>query len=561
MAERGESLMPTLELSISDMEGLLGQKLPRDKEKLNDILQYSKCEVESFGGEILILSSEDGNRPDLWCVEGIARELKGVLGIETGMKNYKVNDSNLKIIVDTQLKNIRPFIACAAIKNVKLTDDLIKQLMQQQDKIDSTYGRKRKKTSIGIYDFDLIKFPLRYTLTSPEENAFVPLGFEIKLNPKQILEQHPKGVEYGHLIKSLEKYPIFLDAKSQVLSMPPIINSNNLGKITEATKNIFIEVTGTDWNSVHHALVIMALSLVDRGGDIFGVNIDSPFAKKKLTPDMSAEKMLLEVSAVKKLIGIDLSLKEIEELLGKMRYGIAKKTKEKIEVKIPAYRNDIMHPVDLAEDVAIAYGYDKIPPYMIGLPTVGDLSSLEKFSDKVRELCIGLGMQEVLTFSLTNKNNLFEKMFTQGDGIELENPVSSELTLLRSWLLPSLLDFLANNKHREYPQRIFEVGDCVVLDGTETGTRTVRKLTGAICYDSVNLTEGRSNIEALMKNLGCKFEIKPYSHPSFIETRSGEILVGNERVGFFGEIHPKVLEAWQLEKPVIAFEIDIEKLM
>jgi phenylalanyl-tRNA synthetase beta chain len=149
-------------------------------------------------------------------------------------------------------------------------------------------------------------------------------------------------------------------------------------------------------------------------------------------------------------------------------------------------------------------------------------------------------------------------MNVQGDAAEILNPISNEYTICRSWLLPCLMKNLVSNKHRDYPQRIIEIGNCVILDDAEeTGTKTIRKLAGVISYDNANLTEMKSVVESVLKNLGYDFQINDYQHPSFIETRIGEIIVNEKQIGFFGEIKPEILEKWKLEKPVIGFEIEV----
>jgi len=349
--------MPTIDVSLNDLEKLTGKKLPRDVEGLNNVLQFAKSEVERLEGDELAISVEDGNRLDLWCVEGIARELKGALGTESGMAEYIIVDSNYAVSVDRELEKTRPFIACAVVKGVKLSEQILKQLMQQQEKIDGTYGRDRKRSSIGLYDVDKIKWPLKYTVTKSGENAFVPLGFDKAMTPGEILELHPKGKEYGKLLDGFKSYPIFKDADGKVLSFPPIINSNDIGKVTSGTKNVLVEVTGTDWKTVRTVLLVVAMSLADRGGKLHSVKIeyqfkmpDGPTTVK--TPDTKPEEMTIMQDDVNNLLGIELGAAEMEELLKKGRYDAAAEG-EVVKVFVPPYRTDVMHAVDIIEDIAI----------------------------------------------------------------------------------------------------------------------------------------------------------------------------------------------------------------
>ncbi|MEM2914602.1 MAG: phenylalanine--tRNA ligase beta subunit-related protein, partial [Candidatus Bathyarchaeia archaeon] len=266
--------MPTVEVNREDFEALLGFGLPKDPEELNDILAYVKGETKYFDEQEIHIEIKDSNRADLWSVEGLVRALKGFLNFEKGLKNYDAaGSSGVEIWVDARLKDIRPFIACAIIKNVELNDIAIRQIMHLQDKMDQTYGRQRKRTSIGLYNFDLVNPPLRYGVAKPEEISFVPLEFEEKLTLREILQKHPKGVEYGHIVRSHPFWPIFMDSEDRVLSFPPIINSNDLGRVTEDTRNVLIEVTGTVYKTVLNTLTNVTLALADRGGKIHSVKV------------------------------------------------------------------------------------------------------------------------------------------------------------------------------------------------------------------------------------------------------------------------------------------------
>jgi phenylalanyl-tRNA synthetase beta chain len=229
-----------------------------------------------------------------------------------------------------------------------------------------------------------------------------------------------------------------------------------------------------------------------------------------------------------------------------------------MDVEVPPYRGDVLHAVDVIEDVAIGYGYNNIQPILPKIPSIGKQSDIEKLSRRVRELMIGFDMQEIMGFILTNNDNQFRKMNVSGAAIEILNPTSSEYSSCRTWILPDLMRVLSLNKHRDYPQKIFEIGDCILMSETsDTRTRTVRKLAGAVSYSGANLTELKSIVESVLCSLGYAYEIRELSHPSFIESRCGEIIVDGKQIGLFGEVHPQILENWKLENPVIAFEMKI----
>lgn len=274
--------MPTIQVLFNDLQRLLGRELPREISELNDVLSYAKGEVESLVGDELSIEVKDGNRPDLWSVEGIARQLRGTLGIEGGIKDYHVEGySGFEVNVDERLHDIRPFIASAVVRNVRLDDEVIREFMHLQDKLDQTYGRGRKRSSIGLYNFNLLKPPLSYRVAKPSEVSFTPLGGDEEMNLKEILEKHPKGLEFGHIVKPYKYWPILMDAEKKILSFPPIINSNDLGRIMEDVRDIFIEVTGTSYQTVLNTLMMVTLSVSDRGEKIFSTKIDYPYGEKE----------------------------------------------------------------------------------------------------------------------------------------------------------------------------------------------------------------------------------------------------------------------------------------
>jgi len=365
--ERGDIALPTIDVDYAELERLLGVDLRGDMEKLDDVLSLVKSEVKLYNEQEGVVSIEikDTNRPDLWSTEGLARALRGFLNVEKGLKQYDVGKALVDVHVDPQLWNIRPYICCSVVKNVKLTDTIIRGLMHLQDKLDQTYGRNRQKTSIGIYDYNLISPPLKYNVTKPSDISFVPLGFEEKMNLAEILERHPKGVEYGHIVKKYSVYPILLDSNRKVLSFPPIINSNDLGKVTEETRNVLVEVTGTVHQTVLNTLNLVTLALIDQSGKAYAATVrypDEPFyaSKKVLTPDFSNTRMDLSVEYANKVLGLQLTAERIAKLLLTAGFGVEKVSGNTLKVLVPCYRVDVMHQVDLVEDIAIAYGYNNI---------------------------------------------------------------------------------------------------------------------------------------------------------------------------------------------------------
>jgi phenylalanyl-tRNA synthetase beta chain len=562
--------MPTIDVDCAELERLLGWSWQGDMEKLDWLLAFVKGEVKLYNEQEGVVSVElkDTNRPDLWGVEGLARVLRGFLNLEKGLRSYEVGEPILEVHVDAQLSAIRPFICCSVLKNVKLTDAVIRGLMHLQDKLDQTYGRNRQKTSIGIYDYNLISPPLNYNATEPSAISFVPLGFEEKMNLAEILERHPRGIEYGHIVEEHRVYPILLDSNRKVLSFPPVINSNDLGRVTDETRNVLVEVTGTMHQTVLETLNLVTLALIDQGGKVYAATVRYPdvafyASKKVVTPDFSNTRMELSVGYANKVLGLQLTAERMAELLLTAGFEVEKVSGDSLAVLVPCYRVDVMHQVDLVEDIAIAYGYNNIEPLWCELPTSGGVKPEQRLLDVAREFMVGLGFQEVLTYTLTSPENLFDKMNREKTRIvEVSNPKVVTLSCLRNWLLPSLMEFLGNNQSVEFPQKIFELGKVTLLDGTrETKTRDEEWLAAATTHPTASFSEIKSALDVFFMNLGVEWQIKETSHPSFIEGRVGTAIVNGADVGVLGEVNPQVLESWKLENPVAAFEINMRKII
>jgi phenylalanyl-tRNA synthetase beta chain len=551
--------MPTIEISKKDLEKQIRKML--SQQELEELLHYAKCEYDGGEGDLIKADCKDTNRPDLWCVEGIARQIRGGLGKEIGVQKIDVHKSDYLVRVDPQLKGIRPRTACAVIKNIKITDEVLKQVIQMQEKVSASFGRNRKEAAIGVYDFDKIKWPINFSAFDPDKLKFIPLEMNTAITLRQILVKHPKGREFAHLLEDYKKYPVFIDSAKNVLSMPPIINSNYSGKVTDQTKNLFIEVSGASDKFTQTALSSFVAALADRGGQIYEVHVKYGLSEKITCPDFEPKKIKLSIDSFNKRSGLDLAPKQIADLLKRARLD-ATVSGDTINVTYPAYRKDIMHEVDLIEDALIAYGYNNIEPEIPEMSVIGGEAQLEVFSRKIREFMVGFGAQEILSFTLTNKANLFSRMHRENQKcVEIANPVSQNWAVLRDSLIPSTVEFLGNNTTREYPQRIFEVGDVILLNPkSETATDTVRRLCFATTHKHANFTEIKQVLRAIMDNLELKFNVEETEHASFIQGRVGIININDQKAGIIGEVHPQVLKNWKLENPVAILELDLKKL-
>jgi phenylalanyl-tRNA synthetase beta chain len=543
-----------VDVRISDLLRLVGK--PLSLEELEANLFLLKCELEPGAGDAVTIEVNP-DRADMLSAEGIARALRGFLEIQPGAPKYRVERSNWQAIVDSSVAKVRPYLACGIAHNISLTTELIAELMQFQERLTSTFGRNRKKTSIGLYVLDLIKPPIHYRAVPPDTIRFLPLGFEKAMSAEQILREHPKGQEFASILEGQARYPVLVDAGGQVLSLPPIINSNDLGRIVETTRNIFVEVTGTHKLTTLQTLNIMTTALAERGGTISTVDTVYPDHSERL-PDLSLQQRDVPLAFINQMIGYSLDTSTVARCLGRMRMDCAP-SGDGVCVGIPSYRVDILHDVDIVEDVAIGYGFNRIEATLPRTMTIGSETPKTTLLRTIRDLMVGLGYQEVRCYVLTNAKVLFEKMNRPVEEVvEIANPKSLEYHLARSSLLPGLLSFLAENTAEELPHRVFEVGDVILVDSkAETCTRTVTHLAATTADSRVDLTRQKAELYSLLRNLGLSCEVVPVKNPSFIEGRVGAVRVGPQGVGILGEVHPSVLTNFGIEAPCVGFELEI----
>lgn len=553
--------MPGVQFSLTDFESLLGKPVPRDKDGLNEILAFVKGDVESIEGDAVSIEVKDSNRPDIWSIEGIARSLKHQLSIGHPKPIKIAGTSHLKVIVDKRVKPIRPYISTAIVKGLQPTDESLKGWINLQEKLDQTYGRKRKRASIGFYQSDMIESPLHYTVADPDKTEFVPLGSTDKASLRKIVLTHAKGSEYGDIISRFGEWPLLVDGEDKILSLPPIINSNDLGRITPDTRNVLVEVTGTDPETVHNTLKIVISALAERGGRIYSCLETYPYGapRRVVSPDLSPTLAKLSLSLVNQLLGTSLTMREASRLAEKAAYRVRRASGDTIHLEIPCYRTDIMHPVDLIEDIAIASDINKLEPEWPEIWTIGDLSYETYQTENAVEVMSGLGFQEVLTYALTSPETAATNVGTGMQNlVTLANPKMATHTVMRDWLLPCLLDFLAKNTHVDYPQKIFEVASTIKKnESTLQPILQQRKVAAVTIHSTAGFTEIRASLDALMRNIDQDFQIQPSEHPSFLSGRCGEVRSNGKAVGIIGEVSPKVLRTLGLNQPTAAFEIEL----
>ncbi len=528
---------------------LLGRDLSLDE--IKELLFRLKCEADLLeDGRMEIEVNSD--RPDMLLAEGIARAAKGILGLELGMPRYRVVDEDLEL----RVKDVpsRPYIAVAIVRDVNVDEEFLVELVEFQEKLHATLGRRRRKMAIGLHDLD--KLPSRslvYGAYSVDEVVFTPLHGDKPMSMRQILAGTEQGRSYGNLALSGDKHPLIL-AGGEPISMPPVINAE-ITRIEPGTKHLLIDVTGTDLNAVLQTIDIVSTTLAERGGSIGRIKVYGIKSVEK-TPLLRVREMRLDAEYASRLLGISISAREAAYHLARMRLDAEAEGRE-VRALIPPFRADFLHPVDLVEDIAMSIGYSAIPLSFLEKRTRPQPLPKWRLINAVRDLMIGLGFQEILGFMLSNPDDMAESGISKERIVIVANPISHDLSALRAMILPGLLRTLSLNQYAEMPVKVFEVGDVVEVDEkAETKVRTRLHVAAAVMSSKTGFEEIQAALYSLLRNLGLSLHAEKHTHALFMDGRCAEIKFPGGKA-ILGEVRPEILESRNIRYPVAGFEADL----
>ena len=570
--------MPKIEVNEKLFFNLLGKKY--DYDMLEDRLTCGKAELDEKPDtslpedqRVIKIELNDTNRPDLWSTAGVARQLRVHSGGKASdyssfmsSKDKEIDCGNRLVTVDPQLKDIRPYMIAFVISGKPIDEPMLLDIIQTQEKLCWNFGRKRRTVSMGVYRSSMIQWPVHYKAVDPDKISFVPLQFEQPMTCRQILTDHPKGKDYGWILKDAPLFPLLTDDKGEIMSMAPIINSATLGAVQVGDSDLLVEMTGSDMTSLLLSANIVACDFADAGYTILPCKVEHPydtgFGKDIVAPFYFQEPATASLAEINRLLGSQLTAEQATTALERMGNTVTVDG-DKLTVQIPPYRNDFLHEVDIIEDVMMGMELSSFPPEKPRDFTIGRLSPVTLFSRKSKSLMVGLGYQEMIFNYLGSKKDYIQKMNIEGEKvIEISNPMSENYQFVRPSIIPSLLGAETGSGNAVYPHKIFEIGKVAFLcDEEVTGTRTRQSLGFLTAAGDANFNTAASEVATILHFLDHQYTVTEADDPRFIPGRQANIMVKDKVVGIFGEVHPAVLENWAITVPCVAGELDIEEIM
>jgi len=586
--------MVVVDVDPDELRTLTGHDEKSDEELKDDLFGLGlEFEEETEDGEFRLEFAPD--RLDRLSVEGIARSLRYQYGDTRGVFVPETNDPEWTIEVADSVPDYRPYVTGAIVRDVNLDEDALDSLIQLQEKLHATMGRKRAKGAIGIHDLTMLKGrslrssderasgedrpasrsldegdtsagnSIEYRGVAPDGDTFVPLDSDEELTPAEVLAEHPTGEKYADLVRDHDVYPAIYDDLG-LFSFPPVINGRRT-EVSTNSRDLLIELTGTDQWTIDKMCTILCYALSARGGRIEDVEVEYP-DRTALRPDFEVRTKHVTHERIETLLGIDLTEEEVLDYLE--RAGLDAETEEwgddelEYVVEVPPYRVDVLHPVDIVDDVGRAHGFNELVPRFPDVGTVGGRTADSRHARAVRNALAGIGFEGLLNFHMIATEENYERMGLDagsdvvggGRPATIAEPYSEEYEILRTWALPSLLMVLENNTHRAYPQDLAEVGFAAERDDAQnTGVAERDTVAAVLARHDASYEDARARLQSLCRAFDVDFDTPPTTHPAFIDGRTASVVVDGDDVGVIGELHPEVLVEHDLEVPVAGFEI------
>eukprot|EP00388_Colpodella_angusta_P012905 GDKJ01032554.1.p1 GENE.GDKJ01032554.1~~GDKJ01032554.1.p1 ORF type:complete len:646 (+),score=209.23 GDKJ01032554.1:30-1967(+) len=579
--------------------------------------------IESLSDEVLYKIDVPANRYDILCLEGLALALNIFRAKMTPPPFHlvdPVDGPRYRMIVKKDTARIRPYVACAILRGIKFTEASYKSFIDLQQKLHQQVCRKRTLSSIGTHDLRSVEGrEFVYDARDPKDIRFVPLKGDgsSTVIPEvdghglmALYRNHPQLKAFLEIIESSPVYPVVVDGKNRVMSLPPIINGD-LSKMSQETTDIFIECTGTDLTKTNIAINTLVCMFAEQCSTPFAIEkVDVVYEEGTIlsgqtitTPEIAPFTMDASLNYMTSLAGIKgVDRAKACSLLSRMGFTCVPNpsSDDLVTVTVPPTRTDILHPCDLAEDLAVAYGYDNLIYNIPKIPTKPNEQPIGMLGDMIRSELAMAGYDECLTWGLVSKDQNYgwlrrdartadcegplahlpvEDVYdASAPGVLLTDPKSKEFEVVRTSLLPGLLMTLSVNKGTPLPLKLFEVSDVVVLDKTvETNAKNVRRIAAVLADRESNMEEMHGLLDQLMTKMGVhasyaeharsalsigEYSLRESSDPAFFPGMAADILFEGVPIGVMGVIHPECNQkADQFPFPICALEMNVRPIL
>jgi len=573
--------MPVVDVDPDELRELTGhdKDVAEFKEDLFALgLEY---EGETEDGDLRLEFAPD--RLDRLSVEGIARSLRYHYGDARGVHVPGTNDPEWTIRVDESVPDERPYVTGAVIRGVDLDEAALESVIQLQEKLHATMGRKRAKGAIGIHDLAMVKgtaieeegtHTVDYRGIEPDGDTFVPLDAAAELTPAEVLDEHETGREYADLVADYDRYPAIYDELG-LFSFPPVINGRRT-EVDTGSRELLVEMTGTDQWTIDHMLNVVCYAFAARGATVEDVEVEyadgatAPEGGRELRrPDLSTTEKSVSHEQIETTLGVDFEAEEVVDLFERSGLDASYSLGEDVvyDVEIPPYRVDVRHPYDLIDDVGRAYGFNDLEPAYPDVGTVGGRHEESRLADAVRASLVGLGFEDLLNFHMTSGEENYDRLNVApgtpvvggGEPVEITEPYSEDYTQLRTWALSSLVSVLERNTHRAYPQDLAEIGLAAEYDESEnTNVAEHRTVAAVLARNDATYEDAKARLQAVCDDFDAALATPATEHPTFIDGRTAAVVIDGDEVGVIGEVHPRVLVEHDLELPVAAFEFRLD---
>jgi phenylalanyl-tRNA synthetase beta chain len=529
---------------------------------------------EALGiNDALIEFEITSNRPDCRSIIGIAREAAVTLGKELKYPQITVNgsDEEMKFEIDVQTELCKRYCG-KVIKDVKVDP--------------SPYWMQRRLIEAGMRPINNIVDITNYVMLELGQPLHAFDLEDIKYN-KMIVKLAQEGEKFTTLDgaqRTLTSDMLVIGNQDKTLDLAGIMGGEN-SEVKDNTTSIFLEGAsfakeniratskklglrteassrfekGIDVN-LTEAAVNRACQLIEELGCGTVLNGMLDYYPKK----EEVQKITANPERINKLLGVNVPMDQFINILERLEFKCNLISSDKLELEVPSFRLDICEDADILEEVSRIYGYENIPSATLeGNATAGVKTNKQKFMDNVKSNSIAVGLNEILTYSFVSPRGVDKLNLAEDDErrefVKIINPLGEETSVMRTTLIPNMLDVISTNlSHKVEEVYAFECGNTFrPQEGLPVETK---KLSIGMYGKEVDFFSIKGAVETILTNVGFDgYEVEPETkNLTFHPGRCAKLVYNNICIGTFGELHPDVLENYDLNQRVYVAEIDID---